>query len=1568
MGITSGPEDIAVVGMAGRFPGAQTLEGFWRNLAGGVESVARFSPEELRAQGVDPSLVADPNYVGAGGVLDDIDRFDAPFFGFSAREAEIMDPQQRVFLECAWAALEDAGHDPASFSGAIGVYAGSGSNEYLLNNLYANPAFLRSHHPFETAILSDKDYLATRVAYKLNLRGPALSIQTACSTSLVAVHVACQGLLDYQCDMALAGGVRIDPQVGNGYLYADGMILSPDGHCRAFDERARGTVRGNGVGVVVLKRLADALEQRDFIYAVIKGSAINNDGANKVGYTAPSVDGQAEVVTLAHLAGAIDPDSISYVETHGTGTSLGDPIEIAALTQAFRARTAERAFCALGAVKTNIGHTDAAAGVAGLIKTCLALRHEAMPPTLHFERPNPTIDFAGSPFYVNARLREWKRSDTPRRAGVSSFGIGGTNAHAIVEEAPALSAAGAARPWQLLLLSAKTSRALDVATTNLAAHLTTHPDLDLADVAFTLQVGRRAFGHRRAIVCRTVPDAVAALGTPGSPRLLTAEHGSSDRPVVFMFPGQGSQHVNMGRDLYDTEPVFRRVLDMCADLLAPRMGVDLRTLLYPHDADAEHATQRLNRTMVAQPAIFSVEYALAQLLLSWGVQPTAMIGHSVGEYVAACLAGVFSLEDALALIATRGQLMDQLPGGAMLAVPLPADEVQPFLSDTVALAAHNAPRLCVLSGHEHALQGIEDRLRAIGVEGRRLHTSHAFHSHMMEAALGPFTEAVGATTRKPAQIPYLSNVSGDWVSEADLRDAGYWARQLRGTVRFSEGVQALMRQPGSILLEVGPGQGLSAAAQSHGASHADHVVIASMKRPHDRQADIPVLLQAVGRLWLAGVRVDWDVVSDRHERRRVPLPTYPFERHRYWIDADGGRAEGPSPAITSKADIGDWFYLPSWKRAAPRLVDESALQEASTRWLVFADESGMGGQLVARLRQRGQDVVEVRAGESFGQREAHAYSVDPRRQDDYDALLDMVRQSHGLPARIVHCWGVTADEPASLLSSLDRAQHLGLYSVLSLARAWGRSAAGSSVDLMVVANQTQDVTGEETLRPDKASVLGATKVIPLEYPLIRCFAVDVESGRGSSASPTWLVDALIAALVVPASDPVVAYRGRQRWVPCVEAFRADPPPVRASHLRSRGVYLITGGLGGVGLTIAEGLARRLHARLILVGRSAFPPRDAWSPWLTEHAEHDPVSRKILTLQACEAAGAELMVCSADVASRAQMRNVVQEARARFGEIHGVIHAAGLADYAGVIDQRTPEMTEAVLAPKVIGTLVLDDLLRETPLDFFVACSSLSSILYREKFGQVGYCAANEFLDAFAAYRSRRDHSHAVSINWPDVREVGMSVDARVRWAARQGIATDSSAYREALAMRDALSPAEVLEVLYRALGATASRVAVSKSDLSALLALDSTSIRSGFSDDVERAVGMSSAHERPSLGSTYVGPRNHTEEVLAEVWQTVLGFERVGVHDNFFELGGHSLVATQIVSRMRAALDVELPLHAFFETPTIAGLAAGLAPREDKLHDQAQLEGLLAELEHLSEAEVEAALGGQSATSNQAAR
>ncbi|MDF5726640.1 MAG: amino acid adenylation domain-containing protein [Rhizonema sp. PD38] len=1521
-------ESIAIIGLAGRFPGAENINDFWQNLRDGVESISVFTNAELIDSGIDIDVLQDSNYVKAKGVLKNIELFDASFFGFNPKEAEITDPQHRFFLECAWEALESAGYDSGVYPGRIGVYAGLSLSSYLFNNLAFNQDLISSVGTYQILLSNDRDFVTTQVSYKLNLTGPSVVIQTACSTSLVAIHFACQSLFSGESDIALAGGVSITVPHQSGYLYQTGGILSPDGHCRAFDAKAQGTVGGNGVGIVVLKRLEDAIADRDCIHAVIRGSAINNDGAVKVGYTAPSVEGQAKAITEAHSLAGVEAETITYVETHGTGTILGDPIEIEALTKAFGTSTQKQCFCAIGSLKTNIGHLDAAAGVAGIIKTILALKHKLIPPSLNFEQPNPRINFSNSPFYVNTTLSPWEMNSFPRRAGVSSFGIGGTNAHVILEEAPSVEASSPSRPWQLLLFSTKTSSALETGTVNFVKHLKSHPDLNLADVAYTLQVGRQTFNHRRLLVCQDINDALTALETPDSPRVLTLHQEHRNPPIVFMFPGQGSQYVNMASELYQIEPTFQEAVDLCCELFKAHQGLDLRSVLYPSEEQAEAATQQLNQTEIAQSALFVIEYALTKLWRSWGVHPHAMIGHSIGEYVAAYLADVFSLEDAVALVAARGQLMQNLPSGSMLAVPLSVAEVQPLLDEKLSLAAINAPSLCVVSGSTEAITQLEAQLVEKGLRVRRLQTSHAFHSQIMDSILEPFTKQVKKVNLKPPKIPYVSNVTGTWITSAEATNPHYWVRHLRQTVLFVSGLQLLLEEPEGLLLEVGPGRTLSTFAKQSLKKANRQIILTTLGQPQNRHSETEFLLTTLGQLWLAGIQLDWSGFYRHEQRYRIPLPTYPFERQRYWIEPQKQAATVKIHPISldKKPNVADWFYIPSWKQSMPpKPFNNAEMAKQRSCWLVFVDESGFGSQLVKRLEEENQDVITVKVGKQFVSESEHVYILNPRQRSDYNALLKELRTLDKIPKTIVHLWSVTPpikQTPAGI-KFFEKTQDLSFYSLLFIAQAFGEQNFIDPLQIGVISSNMQPVTGEEVLCPEKAMLLGPCKVISQEYPYITCYSIDIVIPGSKTWQEEKLVEQILSELAIEPSDSVVAYRGNCRWVQTFEPVKLQESIQGIPRLRDQGVYLITGGLGGVGGVLAEYLAQTVQAKLILIGRSTFPAKNKWLQWLKTHDDQDKVSCQIRKLQALEEQGAEVLVKSADVANLEQMQAVITQAYERFGEIHGVIHAAGIAG-GGVIQLKTPEIAASVLYPKVIGARILDTIFKNLKLDFFVLCSSLNSLL--GGLGQVDYCAANAFLDAFAYYRTAKDGTLAVSINWDTWQEVGMAVNSAVPIEFKQ--------HREENLNKGILSE-EGKDVFRRILCHTVPQFIVSTQDFHLSLEQNMAVTASSTWFELVPPSLSKSTHPRPSLGNAYVVPRNRTEQIVTEVWQELLGIEQVGSYDNFFELGGHSLLAIRVISQLSQVFQVEIPLNSLFEFPTVAEQAQAIAQiqtpqREDR--------------------------------------
>ncbi|UGY28906.1 SDR family NAD(P)-dependent oxidoreductase [Bradyrhizobium septentrionale] len=1567
---------IAVIGLACRLPGANSAEEFWSNLRAGVESITFFTPEQLEAAGVDRKATETPGYVAAKGVLEHADCFDAGFFGISPREAELMDPQQRVFLECAWTALEDAGCDPREYSGAIGVFAGTILSTYLLLNVWPDRKLVGTAGVFQTALGNDPTFLATRASYLFDLRGPSVSVGTACSTSLMAVHLACQSLLAHESDMALAGGVSIHLPLIGGYLYEQGGILSPDGHCRPFDAAARGTVSSDGVGVVALKRLEDAIADGDIIRAVIRGSAANNDGNAKVGYTAPSGAAQARVISEAMAMAGVEPETVSMIEAHAAGTLLGDPIEVAALTEAFAGCDSGRKFCAIGSVKSNIGHVDAAAGIAGLIKTVLALQHRQIPPSLHFRQVNPKADFSAGPFYVSSELRSPAPGAVPMRAGVSSFGIGGSNVHVVLEEPPVREPASIpeqpARPFELLVLSAASPSALETLTDRLAQHLETRPEFDLADVGHSLRRSRRAFEHRRFLVCRDRAEAIANLRARDPQHLTTGSARAGRPPVTFMFSGLGDHYPGMGWELYCTEPPFRRMVDRCSELLRQHMDGDIRDYLYPGrdwsnpvlttaaEAQAANASNLDLRAMLArgrnadgcdpapdlpataQPMLFVTEIALAELLRDWGIEPDAMIGHSIGEFAAACLSGVLSLPDALELVAVRARLIQtRVKRGAMLAVPLDEAQTRALLPDGVSLGAVNGFALTVASGHEAGVAELERRLVARGISAQRLRSTHAYHSQMLEDIVEPLLAMLARVKLNPPKIPYISCLTGTWITDEQAMTPRYWAEHLCRTVRFHQGLCELLSDSSRVLLEIGPGQSLTSHAITERARTASRTnpAIPTMRWSYGRQAELAVLMRGIGLLWLAGVPVDAAGFVAGRGPRLVSLPTYPFERQRYWIDPPAnGQSTIAAAAATKKPKIEDWFYLPCWKPSIPAPMVPG--DKPGRNWLLFLDRCGVGLDLAGQLRRSGESVVTVTAGTAF-RRDGEAYVIDPRRAEDYRALLRELHQAAQAPGRIVHLWELTGREQAGAPSRprFDAAQETGYHSLIRLVQGLCAERLENETRIDVVANRLCDVGGDEPLQPEKATMAGPALVAPQEHPGLICRCLDMDIPPDDRDRRDQLVTQLMAEVCGERTEPTVAYRRGRRWVQGYEAVRMEAAAGQRSPFRDRGVYLLTGGLGGIGLVVASHLAQTVQARLVLIGRSAFPERAQWDGWLAEHDIGDRTSMKIRQLMALEQLGSEVLILCADVSSREDMHRAIAAVDARFGELHGVIHGAGAVGVEAFreINQASVADADAQFAAKVHGVMVLDEVLADRPLDFCVMMSSLSAVL--GGLGFAVYSAGNLFLDAFARWKNRTSATSWVSIDWEswrltDVQPVIAGLGATVNEFAMQP--------REGAAACERI-------LTYRAAG----QVIVSSGDLHARLHQ-----WVGGRPSPERH--LATAHRRPDLRAPYMAPRGHLETALAEIWRDLFNVDPIGVNDDFFELGGHSLLATQLNARLSSELQVEMSLATLLQVHTIAELALTIVSAQARKADPDMLERMLAEVGELSEAHIQALLTEES--------
>lgn len=1531
---TNSSSKIAIVGMSCRLPGANTPEQFWHNLREGVESREELTAQDLSGAGVDRKFLSHPNHVPVAFTLDDVAGFDASFFYLNAREAEKMDPQLRIFLETAWHALEHAGYNSENYDGDIGVFASGLSSTYLLSNLLTS----REHFAGDVSALlgdmvarmgNDANYLATRTSYHLNLTGPSISVQTACSSSLVAVHQAVESLLAGECDVALAGGVSVRFPSKAGYIHQPDGILSRDGHCRPFDADASGTVFGDGCGTVVLKRLDDALAQGDTIHAVILASAVGNDGSDKVGYAAPGVSGQVKVVQQALELAGIDMASVGYIEAHGTGTPMGDPIEVQALKMVFAGVPAGQRV-ALGSVKGNIGHLSIAAGVAGLIKTVLMLKNRELVATANFRAPNPQCGMDSGPFWVPQATAPWGESASVLRAGISSFGMGGTNCHMVLEQAPRPAAAsGGSRPLALIPLSAKSPEALQRALDNAVAYLGGEPAV-LADVAYTYAVGRRTFNHRQVAVAASAEEAVEVLSgqQPGMLMTGTGQPQPQPQPVTFMFPGQGSQYAAMLQACHEHEEVFRSEFDRCAQALLPLIGADLREIVFPQRFPSAGSPARLNETQFTQPALFAVEYALARQWMHWGIRPTALIGHSVGEIVAACLAGVFKLEDALALIAARGRLVQALPSGAMLAVPMAPAALQERLPEGLAIAAVNEPAACTVSGPTGLIDTFAQQLAKERIAARRLSTSHAFHSAMMAPAQDELRRIVGTLQLSSPAIPIVSNLTGTWLTAEQACSPEYWADHLRQTVQFAEGVETLLRgQAQQILLEVGPGQALASFVRRHPEKEVSHQVLTSVGRIKQPADEYRSMVATLGKLWALGTEIDWRGFFGAQRRHRVALPVYPFEHERFYAEPSQDYRLGVAgQEDDGKQPLENWAYAPVWTQSIDTFTGAAAGAGAGTvagPVLVFADGQGVADALAQRLAPLAEDVITVKEGPQARLEGRGPYAVRAHHRDDFVALLKLLQGQGRLPATVLHLWSLDAAAAGLDRDRFEQAQQLGVYSLTYLIQALSTLNITHPMRWRIVTRNAYAVSGAERLAPEQSTANVFAKVISQEYAQIDCRLVDIDEAQGALAAESVLQEVVQET----PREYGVAYRHQQRWALQMQRVRqpAQWNYKAATKLARNGVYLITGGLGEIGTTLATMLAQDYQARLALLVREPMPARPQWDAHLAAGDGSDLVSRRIKTVRQLEACGAEVLVVEADVADRKAMEQAVAAVVATFGSLDGVFHAAGLPGekWDRTIESAEVEQIQWHFQAKAYGTQVLAQVLRGCQPRFCVLISSIASMLGGLRLGPYG--CANHYMDNLAALLNREQAATQwVAIDW-DV------------WQHHQDEKRESSALGKMMDERTVL-PQQGLEVIERVLAMRGvHQISVSTWDME---------VRA------RRWVKRASAAgaDTPSAGGTQAADASHDsieQDVLALLNRT-LGAEVLGLEDDFFEAGGDSLISLQLLTTVRERYGVNVSLARFLNRPTALSLATlvkeQMKPAEDELLALVQ-NGFLAEQE-----------------------
>jgi len=1300
--------DVAIVGIAGRFPGADDVDALWQRVVMGNDCLTDVSVDEARAAGAAETDLRDPDYVRRSGMLADVAGFDHEFFGIGSRDADVMDPQHRHFLECAWAALEMSTHMPETFDGAIGVFGGCGMNTYLINNLLTAPGVLDNMGWFLLRHTgNDKDFLVNNVAYRLDLHGPAINVQTACSTSLVAVHLAVQSLLSFECDLALAGGATIEVPHGVGYTYQEGEILSPDGHCRAFDEASGGTVLTSGVGMVALRRLSDAIDDGDPVLAVIKASAINNDGARKVGFLAPSVDGHADVVREALTVADLRADDLQLIEAHGTGTAVGDPIEFAALTEAFRSSTTESRFCRITSTKPNIGHLDTAAGAASLIKVVQALRHRTLPPMANHTAPSPLIDWERSPFLISDSATEWP-ADRPRRAGISSLGVGGTNAHVLVEEAPLLSPTPPSKPEQTLALSAMSKFSVDGAAKRLADYLERNPELELADVAHTLITGRRPMPHRRVVTATSRDEAITLLRKPDRHRSFAAQRPDAGAQLGFMFPGGGSQYRGMGAGLAARFDTFHEIRRQGATIVRDLGGPELAPGFEIGDDD-----ERLRLPTVSLPSVFVTSVALARQWMAFGAQPDVLLGHSLGEYVAAHLAGVISLEDALSLVVKRSQLMEQVggPDTAMLVVPLDEERVVSMLPSSLSLATINAADECVVAGQADDVDAFADELRAIEASPIKIPLAAAAHSYLLDPVLDEFRTSVRAVSLSAPQIPYPSNLTGTWITDAQATDPSYWVDHLRGTVRFLDGLRTVCADRPTVLSELGPGHSLSSAARRTDGGPVG--VAPALRHPDHEIDDTGFSLQAYARQWALGADIDLRPLTGP-DRRRVVLPTYAFDHVQHWIEP-GERGTG---ALVSEVasdgldpieldrlvDLDDFTWLAEWVEAE-RPVDASRSFDS---WSIHAAATDpLADQLVSELADRGLAVRRVDHGS------------DPQPVEVSTCLVTIAPPQG--PGRL------SAPE--------------WFNDVAHNVRALGAALVPTRV--VAITRQAFAIEGNAPNAPD-AMISGLGRVAAREYEALDARLIDIDDHFD--------VERLADEVAADGPEIVGLRDGRllqpvERPTPITPTESADPA------IRDGGTYLITGAFGGVGFTIAEHLVRDRGANLALLTRDPIPDGPERARWVLTHGRDDSTSRRIRRLTQLESFGTKVEVVVGDTTDAGSLVTAIDEARNRLGDLDGAVHAAGVMNDQ-LLALATDDDFERVIAPKLTGAITLAEQLDRAGASVLVLVGSTSAIVAPA--GQAAYVGVNTALDQMA---SSSGNLRVITIDFGLWAIEGMATDA-----------------------------------------------------------------------------------------------------------------------------------------------------------------------------------------------------------------
>ncbi|MBA4260104.1 MAG: non-ribosomal peptide synthetase/polyketide synthase [Chitinophaga sp.] len=1466
------PTDIAVVGMSGRFPKANTIDEFWDNLCQGLDCLTRFDTQSLN------NMSEASNFVPVKGILTDIDYFDAPFFGFSPVDARTTDPQHRVFLECVWEALEHAGIAPEKNpSKTISVFAGMTDSSYLQEHLLKSHWFCNEHDSFQQRIATSIGMLSTQVSYRLNLKGRSVNVNTACSTGLMTVDHACQDLIMGHSDIALAGASSITVPQEQGYFYQEGSIVSQDGYCRPFSDKANGTVFSNGVGVVVLKRLSDAVEDGDTIYAVIKSRSVNNDGLDKLGFTAPSLSGQMSCIRDALEQAQIKAEDIGLVEAHGTATALGDIIEINALTSVYRKECEQQGYCALGSVKANIGHTDVTAGIAGFIKTVLCLYHKKIPPLIHFNAPNPNLLLEESPFFINKELIDWDDPVKNRYAAVSAFGVGGTNVHLILSDYKAIPSTSApAVDDALFLFSASSQKALEERVYQFYEYMraTPHSSTKWADAAYTLQTGRKDFQWRQYIISKDLSELKEKIPYIKPCLYDDAIHHS----LVWMLGGQGTQYHQMGMTLYHKVPLFRHYVDRGVELAKPYLDTSLLDVLTTN-------AHQLTQTQYAQPALFIMEYALSQVLLHCGIRPAALIGHSLGEYVAACIADVFSFEDGVALVCERGLLMAKAESSSMLALVCTEEELLTFKQQaTVDIALHNGTNHWVLAGTTNDIQLLESHLQSINMPFHRLNVSHAFHSYLMEPLEHSFKEIFANITLSPPKIPIVSNLTGTWLSASEVQNPDYWYRHLRHTVQFCSGIQLLLHDQNPFFIEVGFGQGLCNLVNN--TSEGTAKTCATLSGAHQKNSDVVQLYTCFGELWRHGIKVDIHKLFEIEKRQHIPLPTYPFQRQRYWIEPD-------KELYSSKIH----YFKPVWSNKKINTSIESVRNSIEQHtWIIIKDQHGLADQFIELVKSCKLKPIIITFSNTYSC-EGSNYSINPKQKKHYLTLINTIRSQLTNPILLnLASFGLKIDGT----SSHDHIEHQlqwGFDNLLYLSQALTEEInQHNSFRIAIITHGTKKIMGTESINPFNAMLLSACRVMMQEQPKILFKLFDIHEEQRDQQLLYKIIDSCIHK-PWDLSNLLEVYRNNYAW----HATFSEIPIKRnkIKRLKDNGIYMLTGGLGGIALSCCEAIAQTVvNPQFILLSRRAIPDDSGW-----EHLSQDttfPYQNTITRLLKIKQLGAHITVLQTDITDLNALEQTVQQCIVNFGTVNGLIHTAGTS-HPALAQTKTYNSTRTVFSPKIIGTLNLIQCFKKISLDFVALKSSLSSIL--GGFEYADYAAANAFLDAVSTSDLFQTADFVLTINWNTWNEVGI--------AAQNKIAGKTSF----IGKGDDISTEEGKKIFIDILEGDETQIAVSKMNINDI----NTS-----SPSIEIPIS-SISRDNLFIPTEYLKPGNEMERLIVDIWQHVLGIDPIGLSDNFFSLGGHSLLAFSLMEKINKLFSCSFPMTQIYTTPTIQQLCYAIS-------------------------------------------